>query len=72
MYVYRSPIGIFSIRVLNGRYALCFSDDVLGYYNSAISAADDVYTHTTGHDKWDSLDCQVNDVPTDIYEWEKI
>ncbi|MFF5993672.1 hypothetical protein AAGS61_02805 [Lysinibacillus sp. KU-BSD001] len=72
MFIYRSPIGTFSIRVLNGRYALCFANDVLGCYNSAGAAADDVYTHTTGHDKWDALDCRVNDVPTDIYEWEKI
>lgn len=72
MYIYRSPIGIFSIRILNNRYALCFANNVLGYYNSAVAAADDVYTHTTGLYKWDILDCQIHDVPTDIYEWELV
>ena len=72
MYVYQSPIGTFYIRLLDNRYALYFDNDVLGYYSSAVAAADDVYTHTTGHYEWDALDCQVNDVPTDIYEWKRI
>jgi len=72
MYIYRSPIGIFSIRLFNGRYALCFANVVLGYYHSAVAAADDVYTHTTGHYDWDALDCQIDNVPTDVHEWERI
>lgn len=72
MYLYRSPIGVFTIRYINGRFTLCFSNDVLGHYNSAVAAADDVYTHTTSLYEWDDLDGQVDDVPTDIYEWEQI
>lgn len=72
MYIYNSPIGTFTIRALNGRFALLFDHDALGFYESPIAAADDVYTHTTGLDEWDSLDCQIDNVPTDIFEWQKI
>lgn len=73
MYKYRSPIGIFTIkRSSDGGYALCFASDVLGNYGSAVSAADDVYTHTTGLYKWDELDGEIDDAPTDIHEWNAV
>jgi hypothetical protein len=36
---------------------------------TAVSAADDVYTHTTGCYDWDCLDGTLSTVPTDIYQW---
>lgn len=72
MYYYKSCVGVFWIRLnRDGRYVLGIGDDALGTYHSPIHAADDVYTHTTGHYPWDKLDGELFDVPTDIYEWEK-
>ena len=71
MFYYKSPVGMFWIKPTQaGRYALGIGDEILGVYDSTVMAADDVYTHTTGHYPWDSLDCVV-DGPTDIYEWTR-
>jgi len=71
IYQYISPIGRFVIKPQdNGRWGLWFSDDLLGSYQSAMAAADDVYTQATGNFGWDSLDGI--DIPTDIYEWEMV
>lgn len=70
MYYYDSPIGKMYIRQeSNGKYSLNICDTLYGYYPNAISAADDVYVHVTGCYAWDSLDCTIDDVPTDITEW---
>jgi hypothetical protein len=69
IYQYKSPIGRFLIQLQDdGRWGLWFKDNLLGSYHSAMSAADDVYTQTTGDDDWDTLEGV--DVPTDIQEWE--
>ncbi len=69
IYQYRSPVGRFLIKLqTNGRWGLWFKDDLLGSYHSAMAAADDVYTQTTGDYDWDSLGGV--DIPTDISEWE--
>lgn len=73
MYKYHSPIGVFTIkRSSPSKFALCFASDVLGHYESAVLAADEVYTHTTGLYEWDKLDGEINNVPTDIYEWDRV
>lgn len=73
MYSYNSPIGqmliYFDERA--GKYALRICDIVYEHHDSALSAADNVYMHSTGCPEWDNLDGKVN-APTDIYEWEKI
>lgn len=73
MYIYKSPVGVFWIKLHNGRFVLGIDNQMLGSYNSAVAAADDVYTFSTGCFKWDKhcadIDYQLN-VPTDIYEWE--
>lgn len=54
-----------------GRYELLINGNC---YDSCISAkqvADDVYCHSTSCDEWNGLDCEVDNVPTDISEWEK-
>lgn len=53
------------------KYRLIINDETYGLYDSAVAAADDVYTCTTGCNEWDSLD-PVIDAPTDIHEWEKV
>ena len=72
MWFYNSPIGIWVIRLNNsGRYELWLNDNCYGSYHSAISAADDVFTHHTGCYEWDELHFNVS-APTDIYEWNKV
>ena len=72
LYIYKSPVGIIKIIKSNNRYNLVIDKTVYGSYNSAVAAADDVYTQTTGYYEFDILDCSEVDIPTDIYEWEKI
>ena len=71
MWLYRSPIGNIFIKLFQQGYGIVINNEVYGFYKSAVAAADDVYTHTTGCYDWDKLDCKISDVPTDIYEWEK-
>jgi len=71
IYLYRSPIGRFLIKLqTNNRWDLWFKDDLLGSYHSAMAAADDVYMQSTGNYDCDSLDGI--DIPTDIHEWEVV
>lgn len=73
MWIYNSPIGRFTIKQLsNGRYGLFYSDELYGSWHSPQAAADEIYTHTTGCNRWDTLDGQIDDVPTYISEWIKI
>lgn len=74
MYIYKSPIGLMAIKLNNstGRFELIISDICYGSYHSAVAAADDVYCHVTGCYDWDNLDGKLDQVPTDIHEWEKI
>ena len=51
----------------NGRYLLSINDEGLGSYHSPESAADDVYSCTTGYYDWDNQgSCSE---PTDLSEW---
>lgn len=74
MWKYGSPIGTMYIRTNNqtGKYNLVINGKALGNYSSAVAAADDVYTHSTGCLEWDMLDGTIADVPTDIYQWQKV
>ena len=72
MYMYNSPIGRLVIKRLpDGKYGLFYADELWGRWSSPQAAADDVYTHTTGCYDWDKLDCQVEDVPSDLSEWKR-
>ena len=66
-YVFRSPVGTFRIVPFGDRFQLRIGSEVVGSYHSAVAAADDVYTHVTGYDRWDDSN---HEAPTDIYEWE--
>lgn len=69
MWVYHSPIGPIFIKKSYDSYQLIYNEVCYGNYPSAIAAADDVYTFSTGCDEWDSLSDSA-DPPTDIYEWD--
>lgn len=49
MFVFHSSVGTFWIKPHQGRYVLGINDDAIGSYHSAVAAADDVFTHATGH-----------------------
>ncbi len=70
MFLFHSSVGVFWIKPHLGKFLLGINNDALGSYHSAVAAADDVYTHVTGHFPWDILD-GIEDGPTDIYEWER-
>ncbi len=73
MWVYRSPIGNLYIRRLsNGRYGLIYDDMVWESCDTPQAEANNVYMHVTGCDKWDDLDGEIDDEPTDLSEWERI
>lgn len=73
MYFYRSPIGLMTIKYNSNtrKFHLIINDECYGLYNSAVAAADDVYTQSTGCMDWDCLEADI-DIPTDIYEWSKV
>jgi sarcosine oxidase delta subunit len=73
-YKYKSPIGSFYIRYnpKTLKWELWFGDGMYGDFDNTIGAADNVYLHATGCYEWDKLDCKIDDVPTDIYEWERV
>lgn len=72
MFIYKSPVGTFWIKPNDdGRFVLGIDQETLGFYHSAVSAADDVYVHVTGYYPWDKLDGKIHDAPTDIYEWQE-
>jgi hypothetical protein len=71
IYQYKSPVGSFLIKPqANSFWGLWLKDNLLGSYQSAMAAADDVYMQMTGDYDWDSL--VGIDIPTDISEWEVI
>jgi len=72
IYSYKSPAGMFVIKYNMSlkRWDLGMGNEVYGNYHSAEQAADDVYCHSTGCNKWDMLDGKLNNVPSHLAEWE--
>lgn len=68
-YVFRSRVGTFRIVPFEGRFQLWIDYEVLGVYPSAVAAADDVYVHVTGYDRWDDSNYEA---PTDVSEWKVV
>lgn len=68
-FYYHSRVGQMEIVPANGRWVLCISGTAYGSYHSPEAAADDVYTQTTGHDRWDMGPMPLE--PSDISEWEQ-
>jgi hypothetical protein len=55
---------------ISGQYRLYIDHLWIGSYFSPESAANDVYTQTTGHDAWDLQD-EVVFEPRDLSEWQR-
>lgn len=74
IYCKQTAVGTFWIRPdKNNLWSLSIENDgdteFLGSYDSAASAADDVYTQHTGCDEWD-IPVRVN-APIGLDEWEQ-
>lgn len=68
MYIYESPVGLFTIQEEQCCFVLRLDGEILGRYASPNAAANDVYLQSTGSYEWDDLSLPV-DVPTGIAEW---
>jgi len=69
MWLYRSTCGLFTIKVEpDGRYGLWLEEELLGTYETAALAADDVYTQSTGAYEWD--DQEPVEEPSDLSKWD--
>ena len=73
MWIFQSPIGKMTIRFVPSaeKYILIINDSIYGHYISAVAAADDVYTFSTGCYDWDRLasNAVTLQTPVDISEW---
>jgi hypothetical protein len=69
-YIYKSPIGIFSITLRGERFALSIGDLLLGTYDSAEQAAQAVHTRKTGYEPWDRR--RSLDRPLDLTRWDTL
>lgn len=72
-WLFDSPIGpIHIVQLVNGMYYIRIDNDLYGAYETAVAAANDVYTFTTGCYQWDCHDGDVEFmclVPSDIHDW---
>jgi hypothetical protein len=69
-YIYKSPIGIFSITRRRNDFALSIGDLLLGAYASAEAAAKAVHSHKTGYEPWDRRTSV--DQSMDLTRWETL
>jgi len=74
VFSFQSAVGTFWIRPEGNRgWSLCIADEgtieVLGYYESPVSAADGVYRQCTGWDEWDKR--ARNDAPPGLLLWTR-
>ncbi len=72
-YIYNADIGTFTIRQL-GRYLyqLWINDEMLGEYESAQKAAQDVAQFNTDYVEWDTLENKAENVPKSLSDWTSI
>jgi hypothetical protein len=70
MYKYRTKVGTFSIRELQGRWHVFFENEDLGNYHSPQSALGDL---TGGHTHWPSngIDPSTLGLPDELSAWTR-
>ena len=72
-YIYNADIGTFEIREIDHfRYQLLINEEMLGEYESAELAAEDVATFNTDYVEWDNLENELENVPATLSEWTQI
>jgi hypothetical protein len=72
-YIYNADIGTFEIRKVDHfRYQLFINEEMLGEYESAELAAEDIATFNTDYVEWDNLEHELEDVPATLSQWTVI
>jgi hypothetical protein len=69
-FIYKSPVGTFSITPRGDGFALSIGDLLLGTYARAELAAQAVQARTTGYEPWDRRPS--NDRPADLTRWDTL
>ncbi|KYJ85860.1 hypothetical protein [Sulfurovum riftiae] len=73
LYIYNSEIGRFEIRQSDHRkYDLWINEEMLGPYESAERAAEDVANFETDYVAWDKFKNELENVPSDLSKWTEI
>ena len=73
MYIYNSEIGRFEIRQIGHmRYDLWINEEMLGSYESAERAAEDVANFETDYLRWDTFKNELENVPSDLNQWVEV
>jgi phosphopantetheine adenylyltransferase len=72
-YIYNSDVGTFEI-VHKGHldYQLWIGEELLGEYESAELAAEDVATFNTDYVEWDRFKNELENFPKNLTEWTAV
>ncbi|MEA3372318.1 MAG: hypothetical protein U9Q62_01385 [Campylobacterota bacterium] len=69
-YSYNSDIGTFEIKQTgHKRYELWIEEELLGAYESAEFAAQDVAEFNTDYIEWDKFENELHNFPSDLSKW---
>ena len=72
-YTCNTDIGVFEIKqISHERYELWIEYELIGSYECAEFAAEDVATHNTGNLEWDKFENEAHNCPKDLGEWAEI
>lgn len=72
-YIYNSDVGTFAI-VYKGhlQYELWIEEELLGEYESAELAAEDVAVFNTDYPEWDRFKNELENYPRSLSEWTPV
>jgi hypothetical protein len=72
-YTYNADIGTFEIKQTgHKRYELWIDDEILGTYENAEFAAQDVARFNTGYTEWDRWENELENYPANLSEWTQL
>ncbi len=72
-YIYNTDIGTFEIKKIEHlRYELWIEEELLGSYESAEKAAEDVATFNTDYMEWDEFENELEHYPRTLSEWSEV
>ena len=72
-YTYNSDIGTFEIKQTGYEmYELWIGEELLGSYESAEFAAEDVSNFNTGYIEWDNFQNKLHNFPSNLSNWAKV
>ena len=72
-YTYNANIGTFEIKQIgHERYELWIGEELLGSYESAEFAANDVAAFNTGYSEWDKFENELQNFPSGLSQWAEV